>query len=142
MTRNRVEQFLRRFVQWASAQSDIVAVALVGSYARGTPTATSDVDLVILTPRADSYLQNREWMNTFGAVENVQIEPYGRLTSVRAHYDDGLEIEYGLTDEEWAAEPLGEGTREVIENGLRVLLDRKSLFSRHPLILRDRPTSN
>ncbi|MBN1315772.1 MAG: nucleotidyltransferase domain-containing protein, partial [Anaerolineales bacterium] len=43
-----VEQFLSAVVTWASAKPDIVAVALVGSHARGTSGPGSDVDLVIL----------------------------------------------------------------------------------------------
>ena len=34
----RVEQFLHDFREWASAQSDIQAVALVGSHARNAAT--------------------------------------------------------------------------------------------------------
>lgn len=52
-----IERFLSAVVQWASAQPDIVAVALVGSHARGTAKPTSDVDLVILTSCPQRYLQ-------------------------------------------------------------------------------------
>jgi predicted nucleotidyltransferase len=48
MTKAQVEQFLNEFTCWALTQGDIQGVALVGSYARGTATETSDVDLVLL----------------------------------------------------------------------------------------------
>ena len=38
-------------VDWAKAQPAIEAVAVVGSYARGTARADSDIELVLLTTR-------------------------------------------------------------------------------------------
>jgi hypothetical protein len=60
-----------------------------------------------------------------------QVEDYGNLISLRVHYEDELEIEYGLTDENWAAVPLDEGTRDVISGGMKVLFERRPLLSRH-----------
>jgi predicted nucleotidyltransferase len=34
---------------WASAQPDIVALALVGSWARGNPTKRSDIDFMVIS---------------------------------------------------------------------------------------------
>jgi hypothetical protein len=53
------------------------------------------------------------------------------LTSVRVWYGDGREIEFGLTDERWAAVPLDEGSRQVIEDGMRILFERGNILSRH-----------
>jgi hypothetical protein len=141
MTRDGVEQFLCRFIDWASHERDIVAVALVGSYARGTPTPTFDVDLVILSPASDRYPRSRDWMHIFGTVAKEQTEAYCSSTSVRVHYGDGLEVEYGWTDEAWAADPLDEGTREVIADEMRILLDCRLLLSRHLRIDEGRPTN-
>ncbi len=44
-----VSAFLEAFNCWASAQPDVTAVALVGSYVRDAATEASDVDLLILT---------------------------------------------------------------------------------------------
>jgi hypothetical protein len=46
-------------------------------------------------------------------------------------YMDGLEVEYGLTDETWAAMPLEEGARRVISDGMRILFERELLLSPH-----------
>jgi predicted nucleotidyltransferase len=129
MTQVRVEQFLSEFSHWATDQGDIEAVALVGSYARGTATETSDVDLVLLANQPDLYLQERTWTRRFGKVVNERVEDYGKLISLRVRYADGLEVEYGLTDASWAVVPLDEGTREVISRGMKVLLDRGALLS-------------
>ena len=51
---------------------------------------------------------------TLGKVERQQVEDYGKATSLRVWYEDWLEVEYGLTDETWAALPLDEGTQAVI----------------------------
>jgi predicted nucleotidyltransferase len=129
MTRLRVEQFLKEFVDWGTDQSTIEAIALVGSYARGTATETSDVDLVVLAHQPGLYLHERTWTDAFGEVLNQQVEDYGKLISLRVHYADGLEVEYGLTDPNWAALPLDEGTREVISRGMKVLFEREPVLS-------------
>lgn len=127
----KVTQFLVEFTRWASAQTDILALALVGSHARNAATETSDVDLVLITLDPKRYLENTDWVRRFGTVEKQQVEDYGLLTSLRVWYRDGLEIEYGLTDERWAAVPLDEGTRQVIAGGMRILFERDDMLSRH-----------
>ena len=37
-------------VRWATAHADVEEVILVGSYAWGTPTSKSDVDLLVVAP--------------------------------------------------------------------------------------------
>ena len=44
------EKFIEAVKQWAEENGKIESVIIVGSYARGTNTVTSDLDLVILTP--------------------------------------------------------------------------------------------
>ena len=119
-----IERFLSAVVRWASAQPDIVAVALVGSYARGTANPTSDVDLVILTTCPQRYLQATNWATTFGPVAEQAIEDWGKVTSLRVWYEDGDEVEFGITTPEWVTHPIDEGTRRVISNGMRILFDR------------------
>jgi predicted nucleotidyltransferase len=133
MQMDQVEIFLDKFVNWASSQPDIRGVALVGSYARNAATESSDVDLVILATDPQSYLQDQTWVRQFGEPTRLQTEVYGSLTSIRAWYPDGGEIEYGITDETWAAVPLDEGTRQVITSGMRVLFEREPILSRHLL---------
>ncbi len=131
---NAIQQaigFIDHFVQWAAAQSEILAVALVGSHARNAAREDSDVDLVIITDEPQKYLAYTEWTGTFGIVAKQQREDYGRLTSLRVWYQNGLEVEYGITTRAWAQIPLDEGKRQVIENGMRVLFERAILLSLH-----------
>ncbi len=124
-----ISQFLDEFARWAAAQPDIQAVALVGSHARSAATDASDIDLVVIARQPEHYLHNTAWIHRFGPVQRQQVEYYGQLTSLRVWYDGGREVEYGLTDERWAALPLDTGTRQVIAGGLRVLFERGPLLS-------------
>jgi predicted nucleotidyltransferase len=131
MSADRVDQFLSAPAEWAATQPAIRAVALVGSHARGAALETSDIDLVLLVQQPQQYLEDRGWTERFGAVRQQQVEPYGKVTSLRVWYADGLEVEYGLTDTSWAALPLDAGTERVISDGMRVILEREPLLSIH-----------
>ena len=103
----------------------------MGSHARGTATDASDVDLVVLADDPRLYLQDRSWVQTFGDVVSQDTEHYGNVVSLRVHYVGQLEVEFGLTDVNWAAVPLDPGTREVMSGGMRVLFERGPLLSKH-----------
>jgi len=133
MKTEKVNQFLKYISQWASIQSDIQAIALVGSHASGTATETSDVDLVIITDDPNQYLHNLLWTERFGTVHKQQVEKYGLVTSIRVWYEDGLEVEYSIANEVWAAEPLDKGTQQVIADGMGILFERGTILSRHLL---------
>lgn len=90
---DHIRDFLNAFVHWASLQEDVQAIALVGSYAR----EDSDIDLVILTNQPRKYLDKLNWIENFGALLKSQIEDYGKLTSIRVWYQNGQEVEYGIT---------------------------------------------
>jgi len=130
-TTEHIRDFLDAFVPWASAQEDIQAVALVGSYARDAAREDSDIDLVLLTDRPQKYLEDLEWIEGFGLVGKHQTEDYGRLISIRVWYQNGVEVEYGITSPEWAAFPLDAGTQRVLRDGFMVLFERGNLLSQH-----------
>ena len=126
-----IQDFLNAFVNWASAQEDVEGIVLVGSYARGEARDDSDIDLVLLTKKVECYLEYVIWLERFGVVENYQIEDYGKLISIRVWYQNGVEVEYGITTPDWAATPLDAGTRKVIQDGMIVLFERGNLLSQH-----------
>ncbi len=127
----RIGEFLRDFTDWAGERGDILGVALVGSHARGDAREDSDLDLVVVSNHAAEYLADLSWTSSFGEVERDAVEQYGKLTSVRVWYRDGLEVEYGITDEDWTDLPLDPDTQAVISDALVVLLERGELLSRH-----------
>jgi predicted nucleotidyltransferase len=124
-----VEDFLAQVADWAVVRTEILAVALVGSYARGTAHRDSDVDLVVLTTTPLEYTSDANWARQFGRVASHEIEQWGRVTSVRVWYESSLEVEFGFVSPEWAATPLDEGTRRVVAGGIRVLMDRDGVLA-------------
>lgn len=130
-TIEHIQKFLNAFVAWASVQNDVQGLALVGSYARGAARDDSDIDLVILTDQPSRYLDDMKWLQRFGVIEKSQTVNYGLVTSIHVFYQNGHEVEYGITTPEWAAVPLDAGTRRVISDGMMVLFERGNLLSRH-----------
>lgn len=124
-----VSAFLESFICWAREQRDIEAVALVGSYARDAAVEGSDVDLVILTPNVSNYLRDRSWVSLFGKTVKCLEEDWGRVTSLRVVYEDGLEVEYGFTLPDWAAVPVDATTFRVVSDGMKSLYDPQNILS-------------
>lgn len=80
-----ISQFLNQVAQWASGHSDVLAVGLVGSHARGMARADLDVDLVVLLDDPRSYLERSDWMRRFGeVVEEPEIVALQRLPLAHA----------------------------------------------------------
>jgi hypothetical protein len=121
--------YLEAFISWATVQPDIEGVALVGSYARGTGTKDSDVDLMILSTERSRYLENKEWLSLFGEVERSRDEKWGCVETVRATYKTGVEIEYNFSAPSWAGIPVDSGTRQVVNDGMEILFDPKGIFA-------------
>lgn len=120
-----LEEFLNAVTGWAAADPCIEAALLVGSCARGTQTADSDIDLVLITPDKARLVSSPDFAGRFGAVERMQTEYYGKCTSVRVWYQNGPEVEFGLVEPSWLDLPLDSGTRRVLCDGYRMLLDKK-----------------
>lgn len=124
-----ISDFLDKVRLWALEQSDILALVLVGSHARGCARADSDIDLVILTS-APAHHRSSDFFRQFGTVRMTRTEDWGRVTSIRVWYaDSGLEAEFGLSAPDWIAWPLDPGTARVLSDGYKVLLDKQGLFS-------------
>ena len=120
--------FLRDFVSWTKAQSDVVGVALVGSYARDAATEESDVDLMILTIEVAKYFQNQEWLLLSGEIKEARVENWGRVETIRAFYGVGSEIEYNFVAPDWASVPVDAGTRRVISDGMKIWYDPQGIL--------------
>jgi hypothetical protein len=121
--------FLQRVVKWAKNEPDLMALALVGSYARGEASPESDVDLILLLRNPKEYLKDRDWISEFGEPGHIVQEEWGKVTSLRVLYVDGLEVEYGLSNLEWGSDPGDEGDARVIRNGLSVLYEKNGHLS-------------
>lgn len=127
---DQTQIFLDKVIHWAETNPDIIGLALVGSHARDQVRADSDIDLVLLTARPQDFVDNSKWVSQFGRVKTFEIESWGKVTSLRVHYEQGIEVEFGLTLPDWASVPLDEGTRRVVSDGMKVLVDKQGLLSR------------
>lgn len=98
------KQFIKALKEWAEQQKDIESVIVVGSYARGTNKASSDLDLVLITSNKSEMVESQAFVNFFGDVEDKQTEYYGACTSIRVWYKNGMEVEFGIVEPSWACE--------------------------------------
>jgi uncharacterized protein len=119
-------------VVWARSRSDVLALALVGSYARGTAGPHSDVDLVVLVPEPNAFRGDKTWLDQIAwsnrAVISQRDADYGSAWS-RHVETDNYEIELTFAGPTWAAtNPIDPGTARVISGGCRVLVDKTNLF--------------
>jgi len=121
--------FFKQINTWSESQSNIIAIALVGSYARGEATESSDVDLVIITASPEAIINNPAWIENFGCPNKVNLEDWGKVQSIRALYPNGLEVEFVITGMNWLAQPIDEGTVSVIKDGIQVVFERGGSLS-------------
>ena len=103
--------------------NDIVAILLVGSYARNMQNEKSDIDLVIISDQWKQFLVNKKWLSYYGAPLTTNIEYYGLITSLRVKYEQ-YEIEFGLGSTEWISVPIDNGTKKVLQDGYKILYER------------------
>jgi len=125
-----LQPFLERVRLWAATRPDIAAILLVGSWVRGEAGPESDVDLVIVTEEPGRMLNDHGWLDDLGTVHSVQEEDWGRVQSLRVVHAAELEVEYGLTDRVWLAEPMDPGTEAVLKGGVRIVFQRDDHISR------------
>lgn len=105
---------------WAEPRADIIAIGIVGSWARGEHHDGSDVDVVVLTPHKAAYAAGDDWIAAAlgQVVPIVRRAEWGVLTERRVRLPSGLEIEFGLVEPSWAqTDPIDPGTAAVVADG-------------------------
>ena len=129
--RREVDDLLARAAAWAAERVDVVAIALVGSWAGRDETPESDVDLVVLTDEPTAYTERDDWVDALapGAVL-VRNGDRHAIVERRIQLPSGLEVEVGVGRSSWAAtSPVDPGTRGVVGDGMRVLYDPGDLLA-------------
>jgi len=119
-----VQNLLKKIKNWAHKNNDLNSLLLVGSYARNEVHQDSDIDLVLIFNDPKKYISNLDWIKEFGEIEWYEIEYWGRVTSIRAWYKSGIEVEFGITSAEWAEIPVDSGTFRVVSDGSKILVDK------------------
>jgi Nucleotidyltransferase domain len=106
---------------WATIQTTIRGLALVGSHARGAAGAYSDIDFMILALDCDMFRTNAAWMKSIGwaglgmHLTKWQDAAYDAAWSRRVWLHPNCEIEFTFAPTSWAAlTPIDPGTRGVI----------------------------
>lgn len=119
-----IQALLDRIQAWASGEEGIAGLVLVGSQARGEAGPDSDLDLVLLCAHPEVYLRQTSWTGRFGAIAAETQEDWGDVVSIRVRYAGGPEVEFGVTDVSWGADPAEAGAARVLRPGAVVLFDR------------------
>ncbi|MER3552772.1 MAG: nucleotidyltransferase domain-containing protein [Meiothermus sp.] len=126
-----VEATLERIPVWAKARPDVRAIALVGSWARGTARPDSDMDLMLLVDEPELFRREMAWLEeiSISKPKRWQDEDYGAAWSRRVFLEDNSQLEFTFSTPEWASiSPLDPGTFRVMRNGSRILYDPESIF--------------
>lgn len=121
---------------WALAHDDIRAMALVGSWARGDPHQGSDVDLLLLSERADSHRRRRKWLTEINfeglgyRVVSAENASYGVVWSRHVTLLPVGKVELTFARCSWARiDPVDAGTRRVVSDAFRVIFDKDRILA-------------
>lgn len=126
----RVAAAVRSAQRLAGQMPSIVAVALVGSWARGAGRPDSDVDLVVLCAEPSELLGSNDWITVFDrSAFLIRANDFGAIQERRLEVPTGLVIEVGIGQTSWAGTtPVDPGTERVIRDGLVSLYDPHALL--------------
>jgi predicted nucleotidyltransferase len=129
--RLEVSAFIGRLEKWAADRDDVVAVAIVGSWAGDSAREDSDVDVVLLTDDVSVFLEADGWIAEFApAAELIRKAEWGAIAERRLRLPSGLEIELGVGPPSWAwTAPVDAGTRAVVRDGLWPVFDPCGLLA-------------
>jgi predicted nucleotidyltransferase len=134
----QIDLIVRVVLAWATAQPKIRAVALIGSHARGTARADSDIDLMLLATDPDSFrvaiewVEQIDWYSIDARPQNWQDENYDAVWSRRIWLaPHSRELELSFAHLSWTSvKPIDAETRRVISEGCRILYDPDALLVR------------
>jgi uncharacterized protein len=111
------ESIAARVAAWAPGRREILGAGLAGPR------------LILLVEDATAYTQRADWIHALGATRIVRTERWGPLTERRLALPSGLEVEVGIVEPAWASVvPLDPRTRQVVEDGFRILHDPHGLL--------------
>src|SRR5262245_347602 len=104
---------------WVSRQSDLRGLAMVGSWARGTATADSDLDVVVIAADQDRYRAGSTWLSKIAfqdagyRIVSHEAAAYGQVWSWHVGLEPEAEVEISFAPPEWAStDPVDRGTQD------------------------------
>ena len=121
---------------WATERDDIRAMALLGSWARGDPRPTSDLDLLLLSDLAPDY-RHRTWLTEI-AFQNAGFQLhssdsaiYAIVWSEHVHLLPAADVELTFAKCAWASlHPIDNGTRVVVKDAFQIVIDRDGILAK------------
>ena len=131
----QLDPILAPIATWARSRSDILGLALAGSWARSAARAGSDIDLILLASEPRTFRRDDLWpaeIHWAGRrVAGWHDADYGIVWSRHIQLAPPCEIEFTFCAPSWAAtDPVDAGTVNVVSQGCRVLLDKAALFEK------------
>ncbi len=122
---------------WAIERGDMRAMALVGSWARGTQTQVSDIDLLLLSDRAHDYRHSPEWLTEIDfrgsgyRLHSSESTNYGVVWSQHVHLLPPADVELTFAKCCWAqTEPVDGGTRSVVKDAFKIIFDKDRILAK------------
>ena len=138
-----IDSILETVANWAETRSEILALALVGSYARGEAKPDSDIDLMVITSNTEFFRQNHDWMHeinwesinykilTFNDAQyGVVWSRHIYLSSLNNEFNNiKVEVSFGLPT--WASvNPIDSGTFAVVSRGCKIVYDPQGILTK------------
>jgi uncharacterized protein len=122
---------------WAIARDDIRAMALLGSWARGDPRPSSDLDLLLLSELVPDYQHCGTWLtkidfqNAGFQLRSSESAIYGVVWSQHLHLVPAAEVELTFARCSWAStDPVDNGTRAVVKDAFQIIFDRDEILAK------------
>jgi hypothetical protein len=82
-----IADFKAAFSSLGANDPSVLAIFLVGSYARNRQRPNSDIDIVIVTGNKEAMLASIDWLAAIGPIDGgpgaIAVERYGEITSLR-----------------------------------------------------------
>jgi aminoglycoside 6-adenylyltransferase len=136
------EQLLQTIVAWGTASADVRALALVGSGARvdRPADAWSDLDVLLLTPHPERYLNAADWLRSIGTpwISTVERSPAGQIVEQRVLFETGIDVDWIVLCSERTQALREEPVSSILRGGLRVLVDKDGVFNSFAVKSRDK----
>jgi predicted nucleotidyltransferase len=131
----QLDRLVSPITAWARSRPDIIGLAVVGSWARGTARPDSDVDLVLLASAPQALRYDELWLAEIDWRECRVVRwhdaDYGNVWSRHVLLEPAREIEFTFCAASWAAtDPLDRVTANIVLSGCRIFLDKARLFER------------
>lgn len=121
----KLESLTLKLNLFADENEDILAVLLVGSYARNKQHEKSDIDIMIITTDEIKYLTDYNWINKIAESSTIEKENWGMVNTLRC-FSDQIEIEFNICPTEWITLPTDPETERVLRDGYRIIFERNN----------------